>query len=303
MSYEKNNPWCSEIKEGIEGVLKEHAELTYFYMDTKVNFSGGEEKARQALALFERLKPDGVITVDDNAQSMFVVPYLRDKVDTPIFFSGVNAKAEDYGYPTRNISGTLERGHIRESIAFLKQLTPQLERVCFVAKDSPSGVALRRQVEEEQATYMAQVERFDLIRSFGELKALGGVINQNCSAVYMDSVEGIVDEDARPLGNREIIDLFSAVYRGPIMGANRYHVEDGALSAVVKTGEEQGNIAAGMLLQALRGTPVTDLPVTRNYQGRRLINVTTLKALGIRPRPIVLQGVTLVRTTPAEDGS
>jgi len=303
MSYEQDNPWCNEIKEGIDGVLEEHAELTYFYMDTKTNLAGGPEKARQALALFERLQPNGVITVDDNAQSMFVVPFLKDKVDTPIFFCGANADAGDYGYPTRHISGTLERGHIRESIAFLKQLLAQLEQICFIAKASPSGEAPQRQVEEEQATYMARVERFDLIKSTREIKALGEIANKKCSAVYMDSLEGIVDEDARPLGNREILALFSAIYRGPIIGANRYHVEDGALSAVVKTGQEQGEIAAGMLLQALRGTPVSELPVTRNYQGRRFINVTTLEALRIRPRPIVLRGATLVRTPSPDNGS
>ncbi|PVV16679.1 MAG: hypothetical protein B6D72_00285, partial [gamma proteobacterium symbiont of Ctena orbiculata] len=85
MSYEQDNPWCAEIKQGIDQVLAAHAEMTYFYMDTKANLNGGPEKAREAKALFERLNPDGVITVDDNAQSMFVVPYLKNKVDTPIF--------------------------------------------------------------------------------------------------------------------------------------------------------------------------------------------------------------------------
>ena len=82
----------------------------------------------------------------------------------------------------------------------------------------------------------------------------------------------------------------------PIIGANLYHVEDGALCAVVKTGEEQGMTAAAMLLRALEGTPITDLPVTRNYKGKRIINITTMHGLGIKPQPRLLIGVHLVTT-------
>ena len=31
MSYEEDNPWCKEIREGIESVLSTSAELEYFY--------------------------------------------------------------------------------------------------------------------------------------------------------------------------------------------------------------------------------------------------------------------------------
>ena len=35
MSYEEDNPWVKEIREGIDSVLKESSEITYFYMNTK----------------------------------------------------------------------------------------------------------------------------------------------------------------------------------------------------------------------------------------------------------------------------
>jgi ABC-type uncharacterized transport system substrate-binding protein len=85
------------------------------------------------------------------------------------------------------------------------------------------------------------------------------------------------------------------VYRGPILGGNRYQVEQGAWAAVVKSGQEQGETSAEMLLQAMRGTAVDALPIVRNSKGQRVINVTALEAHGITPRPIVLRGATLVR--------
>jgi ABC-type uncharacterized transport system substrate-binding protein len=121
-------------------------------------------------------------------------------------------------------------------------------------------------------------------------------MNRNTDALYIDSLEGIADAQQKPLKNKEVLDIIRNTYSKPIIGANRYHVEQGALCAVVKTGQEQGETAAAMLLKAMRGTPVEQLAVTRNYIGRRIINVNALEAFGITPKPVVLRGATLVRT-------
>jgi ABC-type uncharacterized transport system substrate-binding protein len=156
MSYEEENPWCIQIKEGIDSVLAGSSDIKYFYMDTKENFKGGVRKAKEAYELYERFRPDGVITADDNAQSMFVLPYLKDKVKIPVMFCAVNEEPEKYGYPASNVSGILERTFISESIAFAKQLVPSINTVGFLAKDSPSGRAILKQVENESGTYLAK---------------------------------------------------------------------------------------------------------------------------------------------------
>jgi ABC-type uncharacterized transport system substrate-binding protein len=53
-----------------------------------------------------------------------------------------------------------------------------------------------------------------------------------------------------------------------------------------------------MLLKAMKGTPVSQIPITRNRLGKAIINVTVMKALGIKPKPILLKGTELVRTEP-----
>ena len=296
MSYEQDNPWCQEIKEGIESVLGGVSDFSYVYMDTKVNFEGGQAKADLAYEKFRQLQPDGVITVDDNAQWMFVVPYLKDKVATPVMFCGVNAEAEKYGFPASNVSGSLERGHVNESIAFIKQLKPDMNRVCFLVKASPSGDALERQVESEKKNYLATIGGFFKAKSIQDLEQLSPDIESRCDAVYIDSLEGIVDGQGNGLNHKQFFAHLEKLYSGPFIGANKYHVDQGALSAVVKTGQEQGELAAGLLLKAMQGTAVSDLPVTKNYRGRRIINVTSMEKQGIKPRPIVLRGTTLVKT-------
>lgn len=265
-------------------------------MDTKIDLNGGNQKAKEAYTLFQRLKPDGVIAVDDNVQSMFVLPYLKEKVNTPVMFCGVNAEAEEYGYPASNVSGILERGHIRESIAFAKQLVPTIKTVGFIAKSSPSGEALLEQVVRESDTFIARLTTFKLVKHIKELWAVKKSLNEKCDAIYTDSMEGILNEDGDPLKNKEIIKILAKMYPKPIIAANQYHVIQGALCAVVKTGQEQGETAAEMLLKIMRGAPISEIPITRNYKGKRVINVMTMEALGIKPKPMVLLGAKLVRT-------
>ena len=112
----------------------------------------------------------------------------------------------------------------------------------------------------------------------------------------MDSMEGLLDGQGRPLHVRDITRILAGISGKPIIGANQYHVKEGALCAVVKTGQEQGKTASAMLLKAIQGAPVADIPVTQNFKGKRVINVTVMEALGIKPKPIVLIGTKLVKT-------
>jgi ABC-type uncharacterized transport system substrate-binding protein len=296
MSYEEDNPWCMEIKEGIESVLGKKSDITYFYMNTKANFKGGTGKAAEAYELFKRIKPHGVITADDDAQTMFVLPYLMNRTDVPIMFCGVNAEAKQYGFPAKNVSGVLERAHVSESIAFLKQLLPPVKRIGFIVNNVPAGKALNLQVDAEKGKYLAAVSSFKLVSTVAELRKTAEMLSKTTDAIYVDSLEGITDDQQRPLTNKEIFKILRESYRKPVIGANSYHVEQGALCAVVKTGQEQGETAANQLLLAMSGTKVSDIKVTQNNRGRRLINVDTMEAFGITPRPIVMVGATLVKT-------
>lgn len=298
MSYEEDNPWVKEIREGIDSVLLPSSEIIYFHMNTKANRDGGPQKAEEAFALYQKLQPHGVITADDDAQSMFVVPYLKDKTTTPIIFNGVNATAEKYGFPNAHISGVLERAHVRESLAFMKQIVPSIQTACFMTNNVPPGLALRSQVEHEKTSYPVNIGAFHLVKSNNEIEALGKTLRGGCDALFVDSLEGIADKEGKTQANKEILQTLTRVYGGPILAGNRYQVEQGAWAAVVKTGQEQGELSADMLLQAMRGKAANNIPVAQNSRGQRIINISVLERHGIMPKPTVLRGATLVKQQP-----
>lgn len=298
MSYEEENPWCIQIKRGIDSVLSGNSNIKYFYMDTKKNFKGGIQKAKEAYKLYKRFQPDGVIAADDNAQSMFVMPFLKDKVKTPVMFCAVNDEPQKYGYPATNVSGILERNFIRESIAFAKQLVPSINMVGYLSKESPSGRAVLKQIEVESETYLAKFTGFKLVKTIKETLAVLKEYKKTCDAVFITATNGILDTDGRALNNKEVTKIVAKFYKKPLIGANDFHVRFGVLCAVVKSGYAQGRKAAEMLLKAMKDTPINQIPITVNKYGKRMLNVTVMKDLGIRPKRRALVGTELVKTSP-----
>ena len=225
------------------------------------------------------------------------MPYLKDKVKTPVMFCAVNEQPEKYGYPASNVSGILERNFISESIAFAIQLVPSIHTVGFLAKDSPSGRAIRQQVEIESDTYLAKFAGFKLVKTIKETRAVLDEYKQTSDALFIAATNGILDTDGTSLDNHQVTKIITKFYKKPLIGANDFHVRYGVLCAVVKSGNAQGRKSAEMLLKALKGTPIKQLPITANKYGKRMLNVTVMKNLGIRPKRRVLVGTEFVKTS------
>jgi ABC-type uncharacterized transport system substrate-binding protein len=226
---------------------------------------------------------------------MFVLPYLKDKVKTPVMFCAVNEEPEKYGYPASNVSGILERDFISESIAFAKQLVPSINTVGFLAKDSPSGRAILKQVEIESGTYLAKFAGFKLVKTIKETLAVLEEYKKTCDALFITSTNGILDNNGKSLDNEQVTKTVAKFYKKPLIGANNFHVRYGVLCAVVKSGNAQGRMSAEMLLKAIKGTPIKHIPITVNKYGKRMLNITVMKELGIRPKRRVLVGTELVK--------
>ena len=96
--------------------------------------------------------------------------------------------------------------------------------------------------------------------------------------------------------NRAAIARVVNAFGKPTIGSTLSDVQDGTLCAVIQSGQEQGRTAADMLLKAMNGTPVADIPITQNKFGRRIINVDVMNALNIEPRPVVIRNAELVKT-------
>ena len=296
MSYSEEYPWVAQIREGIDSVLDDICEIRCFHMNTKKNVEEGPAKAKEAYKLYQEFRPDGVITADDNAQSMFVVPYLKDKVRTPVMFCGVNAKPEKYAYPASNVSGVLERPNFAESLAFIKQFRPSVKTFGYLFRNNATGKAFAEQIEDESHGYVAKLSDTRLVNTLKEAKDAARELRLTCDALCMAALHGMPDENGTPLNQKKVIPILANTYGKLIFGGTVDDVRYGMLCAVSSTGVEQGRIASQMLLKAMKGTPVSQIPVTRDQHGNPIINVEVMKDLGIPPTGSILQGAELLKT-------
>ena len=296
MSYEETYPWVEEIREGIESVLADCCHIKYFYMNTKTDWKNGPQRAKKAYELYKAFKPDGVIVADDDGQSMFVVPYLKDIVDTPVIFCGVNAEADKYGYPASNVSGVLEREPMKESLLFLRQLVPSVKTFCFISKGTPTAKAVEKQLEDEKDLYPISFIDSRTANTIDEALTKVREFKGECDALLYVTMEGLRDKRGRSLSDKEIMPILIKAFGKPVITNAPFRVKYGALSAVVKAGQEHGRLSAEKLLKAMHGTPVAKIPITQNQFGRRIINIDTMQDLNIKPKPSLIRSAELVRT-------
>ncbi len=296
MSYHAGYQWQKQVKEGIDEILGNSCEVSYFDLDTKRNPANGHLKAEKAYSLYQTWQPDGVIAADDNAQSMFVLPYLKDKVSTPVIFCGVNADPQKYGYPATNVSGILERHHLRESLVLLKQMLPTIKKIGVIAADKPSNVAMIKTIKADVHSYPVQSFEYRLVDSVAEAVAMTKELRSLTDALHIMGIEGLTNNKGETMSAAYSVAIIAETYDKPTIGVVRYEVEAGALCAIIHRGQEQGGAAARMLLDAMHGKPISELPITRNRYGQSIINVTVLKKLGISPNSTVIKNTILVET-------
>ncbi len=284
MTYWEDYFWSQDIQRGVEEVLGDHCDLRYVYLDVMKDPDGVETKAKEAYAVYQEWQPDGVITTNDDAQTRLVLPYLKDKVNTPVMFAGIFAPPETYGYPASNVSGILERAYFKESLVFLRQLEPSVNSFMAVAPD----IAAARQVVQKLRAIQEELslDAFEAILE-NDIETLLAKVEQKASEYDSLFIPAIYD----PETTMKLVQRFGK----PTFSGWRPAVEYGVLCAVTEDGTLLGKRAAEMLLEAMNGTSPAEMPVEQNEFGVRVININTMKALGLKPSRRLLTGVELIK--------
>lgn len=288
-----------EMDQGIDEAL---AGITYqrqsFYMDTKHHTDEAWKQAagKKAAEMLTRLRPQVVITMDDNAQQYFAKDYAGQPGPPWFVFSGVNNEPAAYGFPAANVTGVLERPNVLESIELLLKIQPQVRNLLIMADKSETtdplivycktlnlpvtivGFAQPRTLEEWQAT----LEQYR-----GKIDAVG---------LYVARTVARSATDPSKVPEQELIRLINEHYHLPTVGFFDSAAESGVLCGVSVSMKEQG-LAAGRIARAiLGGKRPADFPVQTSDQGRIQLNLATAERLGIQiPYGIIKRAEVVIR--------
>jgi ABC-type uncharacterized transport system substrate-binding protein len=187
MSYEQGNVCGQPQEDGVIEALEkagfkdgETVKIYHFYMDTKRTYNTPaaiEKRGAMALEEIKRIKPDVVVTIDDNAARTVMLPLIG--TDIPVVFSGINKQPEDYNKikhfmdsrkrPGSNVTGVYEKRHIATAFRIMKSILPSLRKVVCLTDDSTTGKAARRQMETELQSELPRQRLFNF-RDAGSLR-------------------------------------------------------------------------------------------------------------------------------------
>ncbi|MCB1758417.1 MAG: hypothetical protein KDI68_01365 [Gammaproteobacteria bacterium] len=268
--------WTAGIKAGIEGVLSRRADvsLELFNMDTRLSKSDAEKEAAalRAKQVIERVKPDVVITSDDNAAKFLILPYFKN-ADLPFVFCGVNWDASVYGLPYRNTTGMIEIQLIDKIVDYLSPLA-RGGRLAALRGDTLTNRKEQQHFERHLGRSMSTAyvenirqwrEAFVSLQRDADILILGSLRALDLEGVAMAEIEAFAREHTR---------IPTASYDAFM---NRV-----ALLTLSTLPREQGEWAAGKALEILDGTPPNLIPVVSNRKAKIFLNMTLSKILGIR---------------------
>ncbi len=290
-SYTNDYSWTRNVDGAIRKVLRyKPYDVKYHYMDTKAHSNRAFKRVAGNLARkqINEWKPDVLIAVDDNAQSLVSICYVdRAKIDKSnpprvtrkfdarqifgrcyednqqmkIVFSGIGAQPEDYGFSVQpNVTGILERMDVpalRDALLIISRRTgkPSL-RVLAPIDDSTSGIynleSLKRLKAAMAANGITVVPQ--VIVTFDEWRKMIEDSNKEYDLLLFSNYHTVKcgsQANSKRVSPGDLIAWTEANSSIPGMGAWGFYVGDGGMFSVGVSPFEQGEMAAKMAVDIL----------------------------------------------------
>lgn len=267
-SYHPEYPWSYGIGKGVTSTLKNYdVNVKRHYMNTKVNKTEEEKKtaALKAKEVIESYDPDIIIATDDNASKYLIKPYYKNK-DIPVVFAGINWTAEEYGFPTKNVTGMVEVNSIDELLKLVRSVSRKPindNKIAFLAFDTLSS---RKEVEATEKMFGIDFIEEAFVSNFEEWKKKYIELQEVADLVYIRSIYGLEGFDSNEAKSFVEKNTKKITFSISVAAA------DLAAITYANIPEELGEWSANTAIDVLKGKSISDIPLTRNKMGKIIIN-------------------------------
>ena len=300
-SYETGNvcgqPQDCGILEGLaeQGLtVGRNLQVERFYMDTKRVHTAPDQiaaRGKAALAAIKEWQPDVVVTLDDNAARMVMLPLVDS--DIPVVFSGINNTPEWYNRrrrfmnsrkrPGHNVTGVYEKLYVAKSLQVMKAVLPDLKRIVVLVDDSPTGRAMQKQVERELAGKSGDIlYSFRQVADFSEYKRIIRQINSNPAIGAYYPACSRLDDGERGVATVPEIITWSLVHSTkPAMAVNYSFSRLGLFGGASVNFPAMGREAALKIAAILTGTSAGNIPIEDAGDYAIVFNLARARQLGI----------------------
>ena len=221
------------------------------------------------------------MTSDDNAFD-FALKNRRNLFHgAPLVFCGVNYLEKDHLQHDRDgVTGIVESLDIRGTVALMRRLHPDMERLLVINDQSSTGVANKKRVMAELPEFIKNrlsIE-FTPLMKMTELQRELERLNNETVVLLMTFNR---DQNNDTFSYQESIDLISQFTQNPIYSVWDFYLGRGIVGGMLTSGREQGRRAAYMGLEILSGKSPEEIPIVRNSEATPMFDGRYLKQFGI----------------------
>jgi len=281
-SYHPDYDWVGEEMDGVVVAFENQAiETKSVYLDTKRHTDKAwmDKVAEETYNAILEYDPDAVIVFDDNACELVAKRFID--TDLPVVFCGMNKFPEDYGFPAKNITGVMELELWKESISFLRELVPGIRKIVMMSDDSPTSHGFLHKIEHA-GTLPDDVELFST-NSYPEWQEKVLAAQEDGNALALFSYFTLKEpEESGSVFHDTVLQWTLQNSRIPECAIFDFTVKDGGFCGVIEDGFTQGNLAAEMVLEILKGKSPEDIPVVAPHKGKYYFNKTRAEELEIQ---------------------
>ncbi|MFH1983300.1 MAG: PAS domain S-box protein [Pseudomonadota bacterium] len=280
-SYHKAD-WTDGLMAGITSVLDTvpSLDLVVEYMDTKRITS---EPYYRALDEIYRLKYSGIgfdaiLTSDDNAYRFALARQAGFFKAAPIVFCGVNRFDPQEIAGHRRVTGVVEKGDFKDTLAFAVKVRPRAAAVHVILDNTHTGqinkdeflAVMKRDHPQMMVRFLMGISLMDLAERLATLP-------QEDFAFFISFWQ---EGDGSPVSPESLSKAFygSAV---PVFGRSEWMINKGLTGGKCVSGFYQGEAAARLVERILQGEDAAAIPVNLDSPNRFMFDYRLLKRFGI----------------------
>lgn len=271
-SYHPGFPTFFEQIEGLSEVFQpKQVLLDIEFMDSK-RFPSKENLRNFHQSLTYKLSQtrtyDAVITGDDNALEFVLANQTGMFKDLPVIFLGVNNIDLALGQNLNpRVTGTIEKVSIRETLELMIKLHPQTTSIVAITDGTTSGQADLQTFYSMQEKFVGtDLEHLSLADlSFEELGRQVSSLGRDKTVLLLSAYH---DRNGRSMLFDESLAFITSHLSRPLYHLYYHGMGKGIVGGKLLSHIEQGRTAAGMTLEVLDGTPVSNLPVQTESPNR-----------------------------------
>lgn len=318
-SYEKGTGCGAAIEVGLlEGLAQagyqdgKQLELHHYYMDgqeTHITEEAIHKQAQLVLAEVDRLKPQIIVLVDDNAFE-HVLPALSGS-SSPVFFAGTNVPLEYYNrlhpfmesreHPGKNVTGVTEEHELLQNLNLIKSIIPKARTAVTIYSDSTPFA--RRMAEANEAYISKHRESLPLrflpaskVTKLSDYQALIKKYDNDPAVdiIYTYNPVSLIRDDGTISPAKETIRWMADNQKKPDFTWMTNWVEAGFLASAGIDIKETGQRLADKIVKVLAGAKPGDLPIENPGKYAITLNLDRAKKLNLEIPVDILEAADII---------